>query len=431
MFPDILELIKFVEDTQQSDQYLYRGQLERGRHHEWKVDDKLYQVEAIYPSDFRFHYKHHEPSEELSRKISAARSFNRERRDQFAVFLLGFLNDTRIQNSWADAELNNLSDELTKLPLDTHFFRMAWSLAQHYLLTTALVDFTFSIRVAAWFATNPWEPNGRKPQEGAIGVIYRLNKLRMEDLLADETAQMRAWAQKAGLTPAPELFLVDIRQIPHTFAKRPSAQHGASVYGFDQPLLIVRAFASGAVEALEFKHREGMDVGFARAQLIPEVDPFLSLKEQFLAIRERIKPETINGQDLDVLERVNTILHIPLESGRLRERIEFTDRYIASLFDDLQSFGQIQYKYLMAVIDKDTGALICVIAVERSQMMNAVDLPPETLKALGWGTEVLGLWDGRGRSVIDIGMWQTFQEFRARALTETEKAIQSAIKNWP
>lgn len=307
---------------------------------------------------------------------------------------------------------------------------MAWSLAQHYLLTTALVDFTFSIRVAAWFATNPWNPKDREPPEGEIGVIYRLNKPRIEELLVDETARMRAWAQKEGLAPPPELFLVDIRQIPHTFAKRPSAQCGASVYGFDQPTLIVRAFASGAVEAMEFKHRRGIDVGLTRTQLIPDVDSFLPLREQFLAMRELLKPETINGQDLDVLERVHTILKIPLESGKLRERIKFTDRYIALLFDELQSSGVIQYKYLMVVIDKCTGALLFVIAVERSQMMSAVDLPPETLKALGWGTEVLGLWDGRGRSVIDIGLWQTLQEFRARALTEAEKAIQSAIKNW-
>lgn len=109
MFPDILELINYAEDTQQSDQYLYRGQLERGRHHEWKVNDKLYQVESMYPSDFRFHYEHHEPSEEVSRKISAARAFNRERRDQFAEFLLVILNDIRTENGWADAELNNLS----------------------------------------------------------------------------------------------------------------------------------------------------------------------------------------------------------------------------------------------------------------------------------------------------------------------------------
>ncbi len=246
---------------------------------------------------------------------------------------------------------------------------------------------------------------------------------------------MRAWAIKEGRFPPPELFLVDIRDIPATFAKRPSAQQGASLYGFDQPLLVEKAFKTGAVEALEFRHRRDMDVGRTRSEVIPEDDPFLPWLELFCAAREVLKPKTIvattttgEKQDLDVLERVSAVLHIPMREGRRRERIELTDRYVASLFDELQTLGEIQCKYLLAVMDEPTGAIVCVVSVEPLPLMGDLgSLPPEAFKALGLGTEIeiLGLWDGRGRTAIEMRFWQNYEEFKDRALTLAQSIIES------
>ncbi len=108
LFPDILELLEFLEKGQQPDQYLFRGQLKRFPPHKWKTGGKTYEIEAIYPRDFRFYYEHHAPSEELVRKTSSARAFGREVRDQFVLFLHFHLTKSRGDHSWASSIISDL-----------------------------------------------------------------------------------------------------------------------------------------------------------------------------------------------------------------------------------------------------------------------------------------------------------------------------------
>ena len=56
IFPDVHKLFDFLEASHQPDQHLYRGQLKRYPPHLWNTGDKSYEIEAVYPADFRFIY---------------------------------------------------------------------------------------------------------------------------------------------------------------------------------------------------------------------------------------------------------------------------------------------------------------------------------------------------------------------------------------
>lgn len=106
------------------------------------------------------------------------------------------------------------------------------------------------------------------------------------------------------------------------------------------------------------------------------------------------------------------------------ECIRLTERHVASFFDQLDSRGEIVYRFLLVAMDETSWSIVCAIAVEESPGMKALaSLPPAVLEALNLGTQVLGLWDGKGRSAVDIGRWPTLEAFKTSALPMVRRAI--------
>jgi hypothetical protein len=424
-FASIGDLIGFLERERGGDNYLYRGQLVRWPQHrwKWKAEQPPYEIEALYPADFRFFYQESGPTESTTRMVAAARAYGRRIRGEFSTFLLPQLLKIGGQDPWAAGMLSSAGTVVSgKTPVrESAFFRTAWSLAQHYFLATALTDLTFSARVAAWFATNPWDAKAPGPPAGTQGVIYCFNRSGIEEVLR-ATRIVNEKVLHAGEN-AEEFFLTDIRDIPPTFARRPTAQAGASVFGFDQPVALQLLFASGAAEIFTFTHQEQQHVGLERTDVIPEDDPFLPIMESIAQVLQALRPtaageNTINPGDIaadEALDRVGKVMGLPLTHAHFHSRIEVSDRLVGLLFHQIESRGEIRYKYLLAVFDKSNRAIGCALAVEPMQVPEGLARILAQVPQLG-GTELLGLWSGSGRSAVDTGSWPTIGDFEARAL---------------
>jgi len=291
---------------------------------------------------------------------------------------------------------------------------MAWSLAQHYVIATALTDLTFSPRIAAWFATEPWDPGGKRPAPGERGVIYRIHRSKLESILARATELSRAMSEAEGAARAPEFFLVDIRDVPTSFARRPAAQHGASLYGFDQAHIIAAAFKGGAIEAFEFEHRPGLDIEVGREDVVPTEDAFLPKLERFQAFRDMLSPKPVgsalkqNGAP-SLLDRASAVFNMGIISAREVKRVRLTDRTIASVFDQIKRRGEIDFRYLMVVEDE---ALKAVLVAFTAEPMNLVPGPsPTVLSSFGLGGQALRLWKPGGSETVEVGNWETVGKF--------------------
>lgn len=427
-FVGIRELLEFLERERTSGAYLYRGQMKRYPRHTWKTAERTQQIEALYPQDYRFFYHEHESTDATAAMVSAAREFGRYIRDQFITTLVIYCDTIRHRDVWADSLLRSFQQSVLvgAPPFQSVWFRTAWSLAQHYGLATALTDLTFSPHVAAWFATSPWDKGAPAPELGSQGVIYCVNRARIEELLRAASTAGRVLTGETF----PELFLADIRSIPSTFAKRPTAQHGASLYGFDQPLFVERAVADGVLEIFTFVHQRDENVGLARNDIVPEDDPFLPVVDAFQAARRAMKPVVTSKSGVDkdeidadeALERVATVLRVPIQGGHQVDCIPISDRYLAFLFDGIDSSGYIRYKYLLPVFDTKNRAIVCVVSVEESSGL--AGLKPEWLRAIGIpGNETLGLWSRSEHVTVELGSWADPATFRERAWPLVENVL--------
>ena len=419
--PDILELLEKLESEHQENEHLYRGQMIRYEPHRWEVDGDARETEALYPADYRFHYRQKDFSKENSekniRKISAARAYGRTVRDQFGLFLFVTISEAKNKEMWEWAlryfpELGDVANGNKSL-LDSHFMRMAWSLAQHYFIATALTDLTFSTRVAAWFATEPWEADGKYPAPGKKGVIYRVHRSRIETILERATGISRALSIAYGAPLTPELFLVDIRDIPGGFARRPSAQQGASLYGLDQSHVIAAAMEDGAIEALEFRHRRGCDIGIGREDVVPAEDPFLAELEKFKTFQSVIRPESEGsdpepGNNPSLLERANLAFKMRVVSAREVKKIRLSDHSQGIVYDEIKRRGDIEFRYMMLVEDTKLHTVVCAVTAERIKPFG--DLPPEALDSYGIGQQIR-LWKADGSVPLKYGKWDNVDEF--------------------
>jgi len=311
---------------------------------------------------------------------------------------------------------------------DTHYFRMAWSLAQHYLVGTALTDVTFDLRVASWFATNEWDPSKPGPKDGEIGVIYRIQRPQLEQVLAAGSLVGLYFAAEQNLTPPPDLFLVDIREIPSEFARRPRVQHGASIYGFDQPHVVSFAMQKGAIEAFEFIHRSRVDIGIGREDVVPPEDPFLEPLQRFIGVQRCLSPNRAQMSDpdspaLDCLNRANTVLKLGVESARHAPTHELTGEVIAYVFDEVERMGRIRFSHLMVVEHKPSKAIECAISAEPMDLFPELKaLPPGTLARLGFGSDTLRHWSLSGSPTVALGQFTSIDKFTARALELVRQA---------
>ena len=75
----VVDLLQQLEAEHDSGRHLYRGQVRRHPPHRWTADDGEHEVEALYPSDFRFHYAERsfppEQIPEIAKRVSAARAY--------------------------------------------------------------------------------------------------------------------------------------------------------------------------------------------------------------------------------------------------------------------------------------------------------------------------------------------------------------------
>ena len=319
-FDGLKEAIRHLE-AEHRPGLAYRGQTKRYPRIARVIGGRQEEVEALYPEDFRFRASD-PPLTTDSTSISRRREHGRDVRDRFEAALFEHVvrrltsDDEDVQ--WAammvDEKLrlqehmlesgaltweelsrrardvaDSQSDEPPPItywrflrnwsPRTLAFNRLSWALAQHYGVSTALLDVTSSLPVAAWFATQPWNPGSPPPQEG-LGVIYRFD---LGLLLRAATAWHRVmirWAYEEKRLPPPEPFVQSLRLVPSSFAARPTRQHGLSIYGTDNDYVLSRAEQMGAIGAFLFPHTQDAPVVVGRREITPPDDPFLD----FLAL---------------------------------------------------------------------------------------------------------------------------------------------------
>ncbi|MDF2467150.1 MAG: hypothetical protein K0Q43_5385 [Ramlibacter sp.] len=315
-FDSLPELLKHFD--QQSGRcparYAYRGQIDRSRL--LKYTD----LEALIPSDLRFltELDADPDTSEITRK----RDVNRDRRDAFfdrlvdraksgdsrfkwfkevveeaegsrkSLFqptILSALESSQTEIEASADDLDSVLETTMKDALRRHekwLFRAAWSLAQHYCVSTSLLDLTSHPHVAAWFATNRW--SAEPPPTRGQGVIYQFDLLALSQLFEKINVHHSAERARRGELPPTKLYIVSIAKIPEAFAMRPSAQHGLSLYGFDRFQAVDLAFGAGFVKPYTFPHGEPFESESAsRAKIQPKDDPFLPFVKEFEALQSR------------------------------------------------------------------------------------------------------------------------------------------------
>ena len=396
MFEDAITLLEHLEDTHQPDIHLYRGQTERFLHH-WTDENGTGNLESLYPADYRFITNYKGASQVRIQDIHAARAYGREVRDLFstALTLRALCDDPAY--AWLTEDINEYMAHLTKLAgaadagkrlidiareseddisnFSMPVFRLFWSLAQHYLIATALTDVTFSPRVAAWFATNRWEPSDPAPVDGT-GVIYRFRRPCLEEVLARESKSMTIWARQQNQPRPPDLFFVDIRRIPPRFAGRPYGQQGGSVYGFDQPHVLRKVFESGGcVDIFEFPHsKKTAALGHLRKEIVPEEDPFAAMvdriklainsgKAQLIAM-ESDANTTGNAKAANYLQRLVFKAKLAINRARFHQHIPLGNNYVGYHYVDIESSGSHGYAHLLVIVNEQIQKVVGYVSSE-------------------------------------------------------------------
>lgn len=421
----MLSLLSHLESEHDSEKHLYRGQLARHTH-DWVDADSPIKLESIYPSDYRFITAYSDPHTLPFANIVAARSRGRIIRDTFVTALTAWADTDDPAWSWLKDDLKEMYERLAWLNAQlaggrtpeevsktaekdislhaTGLYRLFWSLAQHYLIATALTDVTFSPRVAGWFATQPWDANVPLPTEGS-GVIYRFDRPCLETVLQEQTAIMVEHARRRGDARPPDLFLVDIRRIPKEFAGRPTGQAGGSVYGFDQPTVLKAIVDKCCLEIFEFRHStKAENLSQLRASIVPDHDPFADMATR---VRETIdsmfKANVIatsrDGQMVDskgtqVLSALKLVARLTIEEARLVGRLPLGDEYTAYHFVDIKSSGSHGYVELLVSFNEKTNAVLGYVSLEPVEY-NADKLPFKLL--------VTAAWFNQRRAVVDFG----------------------------
>jgi len=452
MFDDAITLLQHLEENHDPNVHLYRGQTRRFVH-DWDDGNGSVPLEALYPTDFRFITKYAGASQLRAQDISAARDYGREIRNLFtkSMTLRALSGDPAY--AWLAVDLRAYMDHLTKLAsakggsknlidiareseedISTYsipLFQLFWSLAQHYLMATALTDVTFSPRVAAWFATHPWNPSEQAPTQGS-GVIYRFRRPYLEEVLERESKSMTTLAYRIGEARPPDLFFADIRRVPATFAKRPSGQQGGSIYGFDQPRVLRAVFESGAAEVFEFRHSENAaSLASLRKVAIPDDDHFIKLKTAIESGLTSIKTRfgRMNSElglpggaaASEYLGRLIVVARLSIDSARFSQRISLEDDYVAYHYVDIESHGSHGYAHLLAIVNERTQGVLGYVS---SEPLGGV--------AIGVKLFILVTWLEGRRAVTGVdGGLDSSERFIEQAIPLAKKAVGSGKRIGP
>jgi hypothetical protein len=321
-FPDANAMLAHLVQ-EDAGQFLYRGQTCRFPPYSFPgADGAPSDVEALYPNDLRFIRDLDAMAPDAVAKLTAARNVGRDRRDKFMLFLRKLASEDRAELAWLKdilaaekaAQIAYMQWLLPQpgaallidpartheapyeLRVDAHLemrrrglgigskqHTIAWSLAQHYGIATALVDLTDDVRVALWFAVHAWDAMRPPPAAGSEGVVYRFDRKQLEAALEAQSLTMFRWALEQRRPPPPPFFVQEIADIPESCALRPSRQRGLSVYGFDQMQLIQFIIARGICEIFTFVHGVAPALGpIDRDYLVPKEDPFDAVHAEWL-----------------------------------------------------------------------------------------------------------------------------------------------------
>ena len=125
------------------------------------------------------------------------------------------LNDSilKARQDYTNAFINALKKEAPHLGLDNLKDSEYLAIAQHYGFYTPLLDFTWNVEVAAYFATLGGQP-------GQIGVIFAFNVREYQEMrnpfapLGVSIEVSDSMLKKAGLEPLPDLVLVELYNVP-------------------------------------------------------------------------------------------------------------------------------------------------------------------------------------------------------------------------
>jgi hypothetical protein len=298
---DVLERIRH---DHQPDQWLYRGQIHRRPVHRMVVDGQNIDLENLYPGSFRFAAKHEIASEAFYGEWQNEHTKADALFHQFTLMMLARYEAGRQTAGERFAWLDPYHGELRQL-LDAPgrslfsgfhqegmglrnpgFVRIAWALAQHYEVITALLDFTYEPGIAAWFATNEWNA---PPQPRALdgeGVIYRIDAAGLRAGTAAFNLVFQSRTNANPYQPPPDqTFVQDLRGIPAAFASRPQRQQGAVAWAFADPRFLQVLYGTDMVKAFVFPHvaheTSRWPLGFEREHLKPTNDPFEDLIREF------------------------------------------------------------------------------------------------------------------------------------------------------
>jgi hypothetical protein len=304
------ELREFLQGGHVDGKFLYRGQARRYTHrYEIISPGRLATIEALYPSDFRFVGKEQKPPQD-NEWITLGRENGRNIRNRFFDWMERYVEErcdpafdwlAKIMKAYEAAHERLMRDLTAQVPGFSsddstwtpetqriyddglHHYRLGlnstktaalWSLAQHYELSTALIDLTEDIDVAIWFATNEWRACRPKPDNG-FGCVYRFDLPRLAKVLTNYRLQKnQELASLPGFNRVPAFFVRRLSNIISGGALRPAHQRGASVFGFDQPLVLLTIAQYAIVEVFEFEHGpHDLDLGKVdREYIIPADD---------------------------------------------------------------------------------------------------------------------------------------------------------------
>jgi len=159
-----------------------------------------------------------------------------------------------------------------------------------------MIDVTRDVEVAGWFASHHWNGELASRDPAGWGVIYRfdaeeINKCLSKEL--DKELNKGAFLILTGL-----LGFADISSLGEEFGKRPKAQRGGSLLGFENSVVYLLLDCYGALEIFTFPHSSlsGRETKIQRSDLCPSDDPILQVfKPQFLSDTTPISDNELQG----------------------------------------------------------------------------------------------------------------------------------------
>ena len=433
-FANFGEALEKIREEEQPNQWLYRGQTHRRDPHQLLIDDKQVEFENLYPGSFRFAASYNSLSEAFDREwqkhhVAAENLFH-----LFFLYLATEYERTRTDSaakySWMDkynrelrelfqGEGRSLFGEFHRRGIgmrDPEFVRICWALAQHYGIVTALLDVTFDLDIAAWFATNEWSPPEQPRELQGKGIIYRICLLDLQAAILTFNKVYRPPDSEESFAPPPEnLFVHDLRHIPLAFARRPLQQQAAVVRGFDDPRFLQLILGTDTVTAFVFDHTDGQSSrwpsSMTREDLIPPSDPFLEFQTTFKMHSSFLEDETelfgqytkpiavVSGDQVklassgtdpswvesEVPQALFVVANDLIESGRHDEAAQQFER-VVTLAQNQGDGRMVSFGFMGVAAAREAVGNLCGAGMAILDALNRIEGTAEA----GWIGEILG-----------------------------------------